>query len=64
MQKDEEQDHIQVIFDVVRAKSAIDDLEGRLESLRSLGKIKDKDYKELSDLLKTLRGKIEKIGKK
>jgi len=63
-QKDDEQDNIQAQFDVSRAKSAIDELTDRIESLHSLGRLIDKDSKELSKLLKTIRDKIEKAQKK
>jgi len=59
-----EQNQIRIQFDVSRALSAIDDLLERIESLRSLGRLTDKESKEFSKLLRTMRGKIEKTMKK
>ena len=63
-QKGDEQNHIQAQFDISRAKSAISDLTDRIKSLNSLGKINDKDSKEILKVLKTIQGTVEKAGKK
>ena len=63
-QKGDEQNHIQAQFDISRAKSAISDLTDRIKSLNSLGKINDKDGKEILKALKTIQGTVEKAGKK
>jgi len=64
MQGDKEQNQIQAQFDVSRAKDAISELKERIESLRAIGKMTDKDSKELLKLLKTVQDKIGKVGKK
>lgn len=63
-QGDEEQNSIQVQFNVLRAKDAIVDLTGRVESLHSMGRLNDADAKELLKMLKTISEKIEKPRKK
>jgi len=63
-QKGYEQNHIQAQFDISRAKSAISDLTDRIKSLNSLGRITDKESKELLKELKAIQGKVEKAGKK
>lgn len=61
---DEEKNNIQAQFEVSRAVAAIGDFEERIESLHSLGRISDKDHKEILGLIKTIKAKIGKIGKK
>jgi hypothetical protein len=60
---DAEQTHIQVQFDISRAKGAIGDLVDRINSLNALGKITDKECKDFLKTLKGIQDKLEKAAK-
>ncbi len=62
-QIDAEQNHIQAQFDVSRAKAAIGDLVDRINSLNDLGRITDKECKDLLKTLMALQDKLESVVK-
>jgi NADPH-dependent 7-cyano-7-deazaguanine reductase QueF len=59
-----EQKGIQLQYAIGQAKNEVDELAERLESLRSLGKFTDKEYKAIEKALASIKDALEKLSRK
>jgi len=61
---DSEQKSIMAQFDVARAKEMLSSLGDRMETLHMLGKLNDKECKEIAKIMKTLSDRLDEAGKR